>query len=124
MKRIARSLVVITAAIALGAPGLTAGAAPRSEVSVAQAVGSPTVWRVKILDRDRNLFRPRTITIARGDSVKWKNRGNLTHTSTSAAWDSGSIRPGDSFKRRFRRAGTFDYHCSIHPEMTGTITVR
>jgi plastocyanin len=77
--------------------------------------------RVKIVDFR---FRPGSLTVSRGDVVRWKNRGSVTHTSTSSSWDSGRIAPGGTFRKRFRRAGTFEYHCSIHPQMTGTIIVR
>ena len=90
----------------------------------AAAAGRAEVFRVKMLDRDRNVFRPGVLTISRGDVVKWKNRGDLTHTSTGSNWDSGSVSPGETFRRRFRRAGTFNYRCSIHPEMTGTVVVE
>jgi plastocyanin len=57
--------------------------------------------------------------------VKWTNKGAVTHTSTSnkGVWDSGSIAPGDSFSRVFKKAGTFKYHCTIHPTMTAKIVV-
>ena len=83
--------------------------------------GATQVARVRIID---NAFRPRNLTVARGDVVQWVNRGNRTHTTTSntSAWDH-TLSPGETFRRRFRRMGTFAYHCSIHSEMTGTITV-
>ena len=79
------------------------------------------VVRVRIIDF---AFRPRNLTIARGTVVRWVNRGGRTHTTTSntSLWDR-TLAPGESFRRRFRRMGTFAYHCSIHPQMTGTITV-
>lgn len=78
------------------------------------------VVKVKMLD-DR--FRPRTIETVRGATVKWTNRGAHTHTSTSGSWDSGPLRPGESFSRTFRRVGTFSYHCTVHPFMRGTVMV-
>jgi plastocyanin len=84
--------------------------------------GTVEVVRIRVLD---NRFRPATITIARGTVVKWRNRGENTHTTTSngGIWDSGNLSPGESFRRRFRQEGTFSYHCEIHISMTGTITV-
>jgi len=32
--------------------------------------------------------------------------------------------PGASFSRRFDRPGTYEYHCSVHPYMTGRVVVR
>jgi plastocyanin len=84
--------------------------------------GATDVVKIKIVD-DR--YRGGTVTIARGTVVKWTNRGNNTHTTTSdsGVWDSGNLLPGDAFKRRFRHSGTFAYHCQIHSSMHGTITV-
>jgi plastocyanin len=89
-----------------------------SERSTLAATGS----RVKIVDF---AFRPGTLTIARGTKVKWTNKGAVTHTSTSnkGVWDSGSIAPGDTFSRVFKKVGTFKYHCTIHPTMTAKIVV-
>jgi plastocyanin len=89
-----------------------------SERSTLAATGST----VKIVDF---AFRPGTLTIAKGTRVKWTNKGAVTHTSTSnkGVWDSGLIAPGDSFSRVFKKAGTFKYHCTIHPTMTAKIVV-
>jgi plastocyanin len=42
----------------------------------------------------------------------------------AGAWNSGSIAPGGSFSRTFSSTGTYSYHCSIHPNMAGTIVVN
>jgi plastocyanin len=71
-------------------------------------------------------FSPKHITITKGTRVTWTNKGTVTHTTTSntGAWDSGSLSPGDSFSHVFKKAGTFLYHCTIHANMKGKITVR
>ncbi len=69
-------------------------------------------------------FSPGTLTIAKGTTVKWTNAGPSTHTVTSATFDSGNINaPNGTFSHTFATAGTYAYHCSIHPNMTGSITV-
>ena len=120
MKRTVRTIVAGIALVATLLP-VTAGAAPRREARPSTAALGTTVSKVRIVDFS---FRPSSITISRGDVVKWRNRGDTTHTTTSSSWDSGRLAPGDSFRHRFRRAGTFSYHCSIHPQMTGTIVVQ
>ena len=84
--------------------------------------GTTEVVRIRIID---NRFRNGTITIDRGTVVKWRNRGDNAHTTTSdtGVWDSGTLVTGESFRRRFRRAGTFEYFCEFHSTMRGTITV-
>lgn len=70
-------------------------------------------------------FRPVRLTIERGDSVTWRNDDGAPHglqfDDRSAADD--LLFPGKTFSRRFDTAGSFDYHCSVHPYMAGTIVV-
>jgi plastocyanin len=70
-------------------------------------------------------FSPASVTIAVGDTVTWTNNDQTAHTSTAdnGAWDSGPLQPGASFSHSFTAAGTFSYHCAIHPFMTATISV-
>jgi plastocyanin len=88
-----------------------------------QPLGTTETHRVRMVDG--NVFRPGRITIARGDRVRWVNRDDVTHTTTSngGLWNE-TLQPGERFSRRFRRAGTFRYHCMIHSGMTGRIIVR
>lgn len=94
--------------------------APAASASGDHATGMGSRARVRIVD---NRYTPASISIKRGTIVKWVNRGANNHTSTSKSWNSGIISPGESFTRKFRRRGTFSYHCLIHATMMGTITV-
>jgi plastocyanin len=109
--------VLVSALLVSLLPPMTATAAVRSDTR-----SLITVQRVRMID---DAFRPRNITIARGTKVRWRNRGIASHTTTSntGIWDSGLVAPGDSWGRVFKKAGTFKYHCSVHPTMTGVITV-
>jgi plastocyanin len=71
-------------------------------------------------------YAPNPITVAVGGTVTWTNNDSTTHTSVSNsnAWNSGPIAPGGTFKMTFASAGSFPYHCSIHPGMVGTVTVQ
>ena len=70
-------------------------------------------------------FQAAGISINVGDTVTWKNTGGVAHTATSDTnvFDSGNLNPGQSFSFTFNTAGTFPYHCNIHPSMMGTINV-
>jgi hypothetical protein len=70
-------------------------------------------------------FRPRTITVAPGTRVVWTNQDGEVHTVTQdrGAWSSPALDTGDKYSRVFTTAGTYAYHCSIHPFMTATIVV-
>ncbi|MHC4942317.1 MAG: plastocyanin/azurin family copper-binding protein [Planctomycetota bacterium] len=72
-------------------------------------------------------FDPQTVDIKVGDTVKWTNFDNVIggHTSTSdtGVWDSGTLLLDDTFEFTFTQAGSFSYHCTPHPFMTGTVNV-
>lgn len=71
-------------------------------------------------------FAPDALTVDAGTTVTWTNTDSVAHTSTSDAsgWDSGIVAPGGQFSRSFQTAGTYQYHCAIHPGMVGTVVVR
>ncbi len=74
-------------------------------------------------------FSPSTVSISAGQSVTWKNvdTGYYTYyhtlTSATAGFNVQQINPGQSYTCTFHQAGTFSYHCSNHPFMTGTVDV-
>jgi plastocyanin len=69
-------------------------------------------------------FDPNTLTIAVGQTVTWTNQDSATHTVVGdGGIDSGDLSKGDSYSKTFDMAGTFDYHCSIHPQMKGQVIV-
>jgi len=71
---------------------------------------------------------PFTVALNGGASVdvKWGNADNITHTVTqnggSPSFDH-SLAKGSTFTFTFTTAGTYNYHCTIHPNMVGTIQV-
>jgi len=70
-------------------------------------------------------FNPSNITIDVGTTVRWTNQDGVAHTSTAdGTWDSGSLANGETFEYTFNSSGTFNYICSIHPVMTGSVTVQ
>jgi plastocyanin len=71
-------------------------------------------------------YSPNPVTVAVGGTVTWRNNDSVAHTSTAnnSAWNSGTIAPGGNFSMTFPSAGSFPYHCSIHPGMIGTVTVQ
>lgn len=70
-------------------------------------------------------FMPTPLTVPVGTTVTWTNRDSASHTATSdtGMWDSGTLSTGKSFSFTFNQAGTFAYHCNIHPNMHGSIVV-
>ena len=67
-------------------------------------------------------FQPGSVTISKGTKVRWRNRDGVTHTTTGGGWNA-SLAPDARFSFTFDTAGSYPYMCTIHPSMTGTITV-
>lgn len=72
-------------------------------------------------------FSPMTITVKKGTKVTWTNNDSVKHTATENDGKNGpsapELDPGKSYSFTFNEVGTFHYHCAIHPDMTGTVTV-
>jgi len=74
-------------------------------------------------------FRPDSLKVPVGATVSWVNCedvGQEPHTTTSdnAVWDSPELSPGNRFSHTFPAGGTFPYHCTPHPFMTGKVVVQ
>lgn len=71
-------------------------------------------------------YQPKTVTVKTGDSVEWDwtDQGNAhSVTADSGSFDSGLCNAGAKFFVTFSTAGTVNYHCTIHAQMLGTVTV-
>ena len=70
-------------------------------------------------------YTPATLTVKVGTTVKWTNNDSVAHTVTSdtGLFDSGELASGDSYSFTFSQAGTFAYHCAMHPSMVASIVV-
>ncbi len=72
-------------------------------------------------------FRPSTVTIARGGTVRWRNADKMPHNVVSKGGggiSSPVLQAGQSYSKAFRQAGRFQYFCALHPDMRGTVVVR
>ena len=71
-------------------------------------------------------YAPGSLTVKAGTTVIWTNKDASTHTVTSdngAFTSSGNLATNDTYSFIFTTAGSFPYHCAIHPSMKGTIVV-
>lgn len=119
--RLALVSTVLTFAIACGGSDSTPAPSPTP------APGGPAVTiPTGAQSLGNQAYSPDQITVAVGASVTWTNTDAITHTSTSDTngWNSGNIAPGGQFSVAFPTAGTFPYHCTIHPGMVGSVVVH
>ncbi len=71
-------------------------------------------------------YNPTEITVKVGDTVTFKNQDSFAHTFTAndGQFDSNNVDGGGSFQYKTTEAGTIEFHCKIHSNMKGTITVE
>lgn len=71
-------------------------------------------------------FTPARVTIEPGQAVTWKfDDGNVRHDVQADDGSFGSeVAVSGTYTHVFEKAGTFGYDCSLHPTMTGQVTVR
>jgi plastocyanin len=70
-------------------------------------------------------YQPKVLVVNRGDTVVWVNKDPFPHTVTAAAaFDSHDIPAGATWKYVARKAGSFQYICTLHPNMQGTLRVQ
>ena len=117
------TLFVVMTVIAVAACSDSAGsAAPTAATSQAPAASAGGATAVAIKDF---AYGPATASVPTGSKVTWTNSDATAHTVTfdDGSADSGNIAPGSTFDQTFATAGTFNYHCTIHSQMHGTVTV-
>jgi plastocyanin len=70
-------------------------------------------------------FVPLTLTVPVGTTVTWTNHDEEPHTvaASDGSFHSPGMGTGASYSHTFSAAGKFDYVCSIHPMMRGTVVV-
>lgn len=113
-----KAIGIVLAAAILATALVTGGAgAAAGETAAASATKSVNIKNFA--------FRPKTLTVSRGTTVRFKNSDRARHTATRrGGFDTGIIRSGRSATVRFKRKGRFGYICDLHPFMKGTIVVK
>ena len=107
--------------------GLFAVPGAFADATVTNAPGSATPG----CEETNECFIPHTVTIGVGETVTWENTDNAAHTATggnpsdgpSGVFDSSLMMVNASFSHTFEEAGTYDYHCMVHPWMQGFVIV-
>jgi len=114
-----RAIVPLIALLSLevlllaGHPARTVRAASDSSAKVAVTI-------------DNFNFTPGTITVSVGTTVVWTNKDDVPHnvTNPDKEFKSPTLDTGEKWEYTFKKAGTFEYYCTIHPKMTGRVVVQ
>jgi plastocyanin len=112
----------IAAAVACGSSYSSMPTAPNPSPSGTPVAADVTITINGMLG-DRS-YGPSPASAKVGQTVAWHNADSTAHTATGTGFDTGAINPGQTSQPiTFSTAGTFGYHCSIHPTMVGTLNV-
>lgn len=102
-----------------GTATATPGATQASTGITCNASGSGTAVAIASF-----AFNPASANVATNGFVTWNNSDSTTHTVTfDNGPDCGSVSGGGNTTAQFTTAGSYSYHCKIHPSMKGTIVV-
>ena len=117
--RLACATLLLTLSLGCGSSSnAPSSPTPTGSMPVSIVAGSSTLTTTA--------YSPNPMTVPVGGTIIWTNNDSVTHTSTAdnGEWNSGSIAPGGQYSKTFSTTGTFSYHCTIHPNMIGTVRVQ
>lgn len=69
-------------------------------------------------------YIPDTLTVEEGQTVRWTNYDDVVHNVVGEGIESDTLNKGNTFTFTFEEEGTYDYICTFHPGMEGTVTVE
>jgi plastocyanin len=104
-----RTLLIATAVCALAGAGFAVAA----------------LTALKTVNIKSTGFVPKTVIVAGGDTVRWKNVDTVNHqvVANSGAFASGQIAPTHTYSKRLDTPGIYPYHDALHPALKGTVKV-
>jgi plastocyanin len=109
------SAVTVVAGQQVGVPAI---------VVTKQATGGPAPASADI-SMANTAFNPQQVEVRVGGTVRFTNNDNTAHNATGAQFATPNLNPGQSSSDvTMNSAGTFNYSCTLHSGMNGTIVVR
>ena len=124
--RLALTSFVLLSAVACGSSYSSPSTTPSPAPGPVATPGTPVTIPMNASTLTNTAFAPDAADVSAGATVTWTNTDGVAHTSTSdtGVWDSGIVQPGGQFSVSFPTAGTYRYHCLLHPGMIGTVVVH
>src|SRR5215203_4945405 len=132
MRRIAMAGLMVGLSLAIAACGAS-GSGDSAQPSAAASDGGSTAAACEVVTTAGevtgsiadNAFDPAAVTATAGQVVAFTNEDSVPHTFAldDASCDTGNIANGASGAIRFDAAGSYPFHCNVHPSMKGTVTV-
>jgi plastocyanin len=106
----------------------TAGAAQAPAAAAAEvqpAAAAKADYQVDIMSY--KFGDGKQLVVEAGQTVQWTNHDSAPHTVTTTkapvAFDSGTLKQGQSWSYTFTKVGTYEYYCAVHPDMVSSVKV-
>jgi amicyanin len=111
----------------VGMPGMTSGMpgmGPMPSATTSTAAAPPVAGTAVSITNFA--FAPANLTVKVGDTVTWTNKDEEPHTvvANDGSFHSPGMDANGTYSFTFTSPGSFDYICSIHPFMRGTVVVN
>ena len=123
----AAAILVFVAVLAAGCGGSSSSSTTATGPLVTHVTNpaSGGAQTVQVIMTNRS-YDPKEVTVNAGDTVTWVNQDAPQHdvVADNGAFKSNLFDKGATFSFTFTTAGTYPYHCSIHPGMVGTVIVK
>lgn len=121
-------LVALVLALPLAACGSSSSATSSSTSKAAGATSAapaPAAGKLKV-SISGFAYQPVTVTAAVGSRITFINHDATAHTATSnkPAFDTGTLKPGQSGTVTLKKPGTYTFYCQFHAFMHGTVIVK
>lgn len=125
MRRRLAAVLVLGVAAALPGCGGSGGGGPGGGAAAPSATPSPSPPPRQTVQIRNYAYAPQHVTVPVGTTVTWVQDDATLHTVTdTGVFDSGPLSRGQRYSHTFRVSGTYAYHGTIHPGMSGSVTVQ
>jgi plastocyanin len=125
MRRVLSGTIALAALMLIGCGGNSTYGTMPSPTTGGGATAADLTITITGMNAEQS-YSPNPGTVRVGQTVAWRNADSVAHTATAngGSFNTGTIAPGaTSNPIVMSTAGSFDYHCTIHPSMIGALSV-
>lgn len=122
--RIRTAVAIALVAMLLAAVAGCGGGSPSPAPTTGSPSGEPNPVQGTVISMEDYAFVPSAPTVKVGDTVTFENKDAAPHRVSIDGQDLGQQDQGQKVEWKATKAGTFPFSCTIHPAMTGQITVQ
>jgi plastocyanin len=121
------TLLLSASVLLIACSGGSTSPSSAQQEAAPSAKPADAVGKVNTITINQFKYQPDTLTVNAGDIIEWKNDDIVPHSATAVekkAFDSGRIVKGASWRFTANKKGTFDYFCTLHPNMKAKLIVQ